>query len=115
MNAVTAIAAALILAGAALFLLAGIGLLRFPNLFARMHAATKPATLGMILVVSGTALEVGGTANVTRLLLVIALQLVTAPIAAHMIGRASHQGGVDVGGEIDELAEDDRRLEQAGG
>ncbi len=107
MSAVSIAAAALILSGVALFAVAGIGLLRFPNVFARMHAGTKPATLGLIAIASGAALEVGGTANVTRLVLVIALQLVTAPIAAHMVGRAAHRRGADVGGRIDELATED--------
>lgn len=103
---VTVIASALILSGVALGLIAGIGLLRFPNVFARMQAATKPAVLGLILVAAGAALEVGGTSNVTRLILVIMLQLVTAPIAAHMVGRAAHRRGAPVGGDIDELLRD---------
>lgn len=104
MSVVSIVASALILGGVALSAVAGIGLLRFPNVFARMHAATKPAVLGLMVVAAGSALEVGGTGNVTRLVLVIALQLVTAPIAAHMIGRAAHERGADVGGPIDDLA-----------
>lgn len=105
----TVISSVLILSGVALGIIAGIGLLRFPNVFARMQAATKPAVLGLILVAAGAALEVGGTANVTRLILVMMLQLVTAPIAAHMVGRAAHRRGAPVGGDTDELARDRAR------
>jgi multicomponent Na+:H+ antiporter subunit G len=50
------LAAALTLAGAALALVAGVGMVRFPDVFARMHAATKPATLGLLLIVLGALL-----------------------------------------------------------
>jgi len=103
-SALSVVASALILGGVALSAVGGIGLLRFPNVFARMHAATKPAVLGLMAIASGAALEVGGTGNISRLVLVIFLQLVTAPIAAHMVGRAAHSRGADVGGGIDELA-----------
>jgi len=102
----TVIASVFILSGVALAIIAGLGLLRFPNVFARMQAATKPAVTGLILVAVGAALEVGGTANVTRLILVIGFQILTAPIAAHMVGRAAHRRGVPVGGDTDELARD---------
>ncbi len=103
----TVVASALICAGVALAVVAGVGIVRFPNVFARMHAATKPATLGLILVAAGAAVEVGGTGNVTRLLLVIMLQVITAPIAAHMVGRAAHRRGAPAGGDIDELHDAD--------
>ncbi|MCZ7529894.1 MAG: monovalent cation/H(+) antiporter subunit G [Acidimicrobiia bacterium] len=101
----TIVASVLICAGVALALVAGVGIVRFPNVFARMHAATKPATLGLILVAAGAAVEVGGTGNVTRLILVILLQVLTAPIAAHMVGRAAHRRGAPTGGDVDELAD----------
>lgn len=96
----------LLLTGVALALVAGVGLLRFPDVFSRMHAATKPATLGMLLVMVGAALATDDVGNRTRLLLVAAFQFLTAPVAAHMIGRAAYRSGV--GGlsdlVVDELA-----------
>ena len=51
MSALEVVSAVLMLSGVALALLAAVGLLRFPDVFSRMHAATKPATLGLLLVV----------------------------------------------------------------
>lgn len=102
-----AISAVLLLTGAALSVLAGIGLHRFPDVFARMHAATKPATLGMVLILAGAGLQVGEPGDVAKLLLVIALQFVTAPIGAHLVGRAAYRAGTELSPEtsIDELAD----------
>lgn len=97
----------LILAGVLLTILAGIGLLRFPDVFARMHAATKPAILGLVLVLGGTAMLVDQPGDRVKLLLVAAFQLVTAPVAAHMVGRAAHRAGTHMSPltSIDELAD----------
>ncbi len=103
-----AAAAVLILTGVTLGVAAGLGLQRFPDVFARMHAATKPATLGLVLVLSGAALRVEDTGDVAKLLLVVALQFVTAPVGAHMIGRAAYRAGTELSPttSCDELARD---------
>ncbi len=107
------IASVLLLAGVGLSVVAGLGLQRFPDVFARMHAATKPATLGLVLVLAGAALRVDDTGDVAKLLLVVALQFVTAPVGAHMIGRAAYRAGTELSPTTtcDELARD----RQAGG
>lgn len=102
---------ALILAGAALAALAGVGQLRFADLFVRMHVATKPSTLGLLLVAIGAMIRVSERGAFALLALTIALQFLTAPVAAHLIGRAAHRRGeweadraaVDHLGEVDEL------------
>lgn len=93
-------------AGAALALIAGIGLQRFDDVFARMHAATKPATLGLALVLTGAALQVPDAGDVAKLLLVVILQFLTAPVGAHLIGRAAYRAGTELGEltVVDELA-----------
>ena len=96
--------AVLLLAGVLLTLVASIGLVRFPDVFTRMHAATKPATLGLLLVCAGAALVVDDGGDRAALLLVAAFQFVTAPVAAHMVGRAAYGAGV---GALDELVVDD--------
>jgi len=53
-----------------------------------MHATTKPATLGVLLCGVGAALQMASTSDVTKVVVIIVLQLVTAPIGAHMLGRA---------------------------
>ncbi len=82
------IAAIFLLLGAFLTLAAGVGILRFPDLLARMHSATKPQALGLILMISAEALRVRSWGVVGLLLLVIIFQLLTAPVGAHMLGRA---------------------------
>jgi len=56
-----------------------------------MHAATKPATLGVVLVLIGAAIAIGDFAVSSTLILIAALQLVTAPAGAHMVGRAAYR------------------------
>ena len=82
------VAGACLIAGAALAFTAGVGILRFPNLLARMHAVTKPQVLGLVLLCLGVALRVRSFAATTMLALVIGFQLLTSPVAAHLIGRA---------------------------
>ena len=106
MAAVEVVASALLLAGVLLAVVAGVGLVRFPDVFSRMHAATKPATLGMLLVVLGAVLVMGDTSNSAKLLLVAAFQFLTAPVAAHMIGRAAYAAGT---GALDELVVDEMK------
>ena len=103
------VTAALLLIGVALALLAGLGLLRFPDVFSRMHAATKPATLGLLCVVVGAALQMDDGSDAVKLLLVGAFQFLTAPVAAHMIGRAAYRSGT---GDLDGLVVDE--LKDAG-
>ncbi|HEX2046343.1 MAG TPA: monovalent cation/H(+) antiporter subunit G [Acidimicrobiales bacterium] len=105
---VDAIAGVLILVGVALAVTAGLGLQRFPDVFARMHAATKPATLGLVLVLAGAALRVNESGDVAKLLLVLVLQFITAPVGAHMVGRAAYRAGTELSPttSIDELARD---------
>lgn len=86
----------LLVAGALLTLLAAVGLLRFKDVFTRMHAATKPATLGLILVLSGTALAMDELEPVAKLVLVALLQFITAPVGAHLIGRSAFRAGADL-------------------
>lgn len=95
-------------AGALLALFAAIGVLRFPDIFARMHAATKPQVLGLFLVLVGIALILRHGTATWVLLLVAVGQMLTAPVAAHMIGRASYRTGVVPKSEftVDELTRD---------
>jgi multicomponent Na+:H+ antiporter subunit G len=80
--------ATLILAGALLALVAALGLHRLGDTLSRMHAATKPATLGVLCCAVGAALQVGDVSDVTKLIVVVVLQLVTAPVGAHMLARS---------------------------
>ncbi|GGC99585.1 monovalent cation/H(+) antiporter subunit G [Halopseudomonas salina] len=83
----------LILLGAAFSLLGALGVLRLPDAYTRMHAASKAGALGAILVLLGVLAATAGTAWV-EILLAIAVLLITAPLAAHAISRAGHMAGV---------------------
>lgn len=100
------IAGTLMAIGALLALIAGIGLQRFPDVFARMHAATKPATLGLALVLTGACFRMPDAGAVVKLLLVVVLQFITAPIGSHLVGRAAYRAGTELSRAtaIDELA-----------
>ena len=85
--------AACLTAGALLSLAAGIGVLRFPDVLDRMHAATKPQVLGVLLLLLGLALRLRTPADLGMIALVGIFQLSTAPVAAQMIGRAAYRSG----------------------
>ncbi|MGC5017758.1 monovalent cation/H(+) antiporter subunit G [Micromonospora sp. DT47] len=99
-----------LVAGALLSLAAGIGVLRFPDVLDRMHAATKPQVLGVLLLLLGLALRLRSPADLGMIALVGVFQLATAPVAAQMIGRAAYRSGrVDRSLlDTDELAEERR-------
>lgn len=96
--------------GALLALLAAIGLQRFDDVFARMHSATKPATLGLILTLAGTALVVPIPGAVAKLTLVILFQFITAPVGAHLVGRAAFRTGRELSPDtiVDDRADEIR-------
>lgn len=91
MNAL--LAALLLLAGAVFALAAGIGLLRFRDALARLHAGTKPQVLGLVCVLAAIAVGNGRWELVPGLVPVLGLQLVTIPVSGHMIARAAYRTG----------------------
>lgn len=90
--------------GAALVLLAGIGVVRFPDVYARMHAATKATTIGIALIGIAAAISLDGAR--AQITITIAFIFITAPTAAHLVGRAAHRAeGIDVDLDLrDDLA-----------
>ncbi|WP_436837331.1 monovalent cation/H(+) antiporter subunit G [Micromonospora matsumotoense] len=101
------LAAVALVSGALLSLAAGIGVLRFPDVLDRMHAATKPQVLGVLLLLVGLALRLRTAEDLGMIVLVGVFQLATAPVAAQMIGRAAYRSGrVDRSLlDVDELAD----------
>lgn len=102
------VGAALVVVGAFLCLSAAVGLVRFPDILTRMHAATKPQTLGLLVIVLGVAMSLRAPVALGVLFLVAVLQLMTAPVSAHMVARAAYRSNQIENGRIttDELAED---------
>lgn len=70
---------------------AGIGLLRFSDALSRLHAATKPQIFGLLLVIAAIALDQRSFATLLALVPVFVFQSLTAPVAAHMVGRAAYR------------------------
>ncbi len=100
------VASVLLLTGALQCLLGAVGLLRLPSLLGRLQAATKPQTLGLLLILAGTALLVP-PADAATLVLVAVFQLMTAPVLSQLVGRSAYRSGA-VQPEIlvvDELAD----------
>lgn len=87
------VAATCLLLGAMLTLVAGIGMLRLPDVLSRVHAATKPQVLGLLLVLLAVALRVRDLTSLGMVVLVAVFQLATSPIASHMVSRASFRAG----------------------
>ncbi|GEC02672.1 hypothetical protein SSP24_03270 [Streptomyces spinoverrucosus] len=85
-----AVTAVLLPAGAAFCLLGALGLLRFPDTGSRLHAAAKAQTLGLLLVLVGTAVQMP-LRHAPVLLLVALFQLLTAPVTSQIIGRAAYR------------------------
>ncbi len=85
--------AVLLLLGALLSLIATIGLIRFPDVLSRMHAATKPQVLGLLLILAGVGLRLRDPGTIGILLTIAVFQLLTTPVASHMVGRAAYRAG----------------------
>jgi multicomponent Na+:H+ antiporter subunit G len=103
--------AVLWLAGSAFALLAAIGVLRMPDVFTRMQASTKAATLGLGCLLLGTALQMGDFASFIRLSSIGAFVFLTTPVAGHVIARASYLADVPLwkGTVLDERRRDAER------
>ncbi|HLR90504.1 MAG TPA: monovalent cation/H(+) antiporter subunit G [Balneolaceae bacterium] len=97
-----------LITGSTFMLIASIGILRFPDFLMRMHASTKAGSLGASTLVIGAALMFPTTEVFTRAITTIIFILLTAPVAAHVIGRAAYHIGVEIweGTLVDELRED---------
>lgn len=95
------------ISGATLALIAAIGVVRLPDLLSRMHAATKPQVLGLMLVLTGLGFRLRDPEAIGILVLVALFQLVTSPVANHMVGRAAFRAGQmdDERFVVDELSE----------
>lgn len=97
----------LALCGAVLTLLAGVGVVRFPEVLSRMHALSKASTAGFVLVALGATIELDTANDRTTALLAAGLQILSLPVAANLIARAAYMAEgiehkVDL---VDELAD----------
>ena len=91
MTALDILAGVLILGGSALAMTAAVGVLRFPDTLSRMHAATKPQVLGLVLVLAGAAIRLRGHSDVGMLILTGLFTLITAPVIANRVGQLAYR------------------------
>ena len=88
------LSSALLLAGALFCLIGGIGLLRMPDFFTRMHAASVIETLGVALILLGLMLQAGLTLVAVKLLIMGVLVFFVSPIASHALAKAALVRGI---------------------
>jgi len=91
---VDVLSAMLLLAGGAFGIVGGIGLLRFPDFYSRLHAAGITDTLCMLLIILGLLLQTGLALVSIKLLLILLFMLFTSPTASHALARAGLAAGV---------------------
>ena len=85
---------ALIVAGAAACVISGYGMLRMPDLFTRIHAASVADTGGMLLILVGLMVQAGIGLTTAKLVLIVIFLLITSPTATHALARAARQDGI---------------------
>ena len=85
------VTAVLVLAGSTLVLTGAIGVVRFPDTLSRMHAATKPQVLGLLLVLVGAAIRLRGNADVGMVILTGLFTLITAPVVGNRVGQLAYR------------------------
>ena len=93
----TIVATMLLAAGAAFIAIAGIGVARLPDVFQRMHAATKAGGIGSSLVVLGVLVAGGGTRTLTGMLTIL-FMLLTLSVASQLLARAAYMSGATLHG-----------------
>jgi multicomponent Na+:H+ antiporter subunit G len=101
------IGGAVLIVGAVFILLAGVGVVRFDHVFARMHAAAKAPALGVLLIGVGTVLTIRTVQATVAVALVVVLQLIAGPVGTHMLGRAVYRRMQPPLGGPDQLADRD--------
>lgn len=106
--ALTVLAGVLVVVASLFTLTASVGLLRLPDLYTRMHAASKAGTLGSCVVLLALAAHAGDWTVAARALAGVAFFLLTAPISAHLLAKAAHAAGFrpDATAMRDDLADE---------
>jgi len=104
----------LLISGSVFSFVAALGMLRLPDTIIRMHAATKAGSLGTGLLLIALAVFFRETGITLRALATIVFLLLTAPVAAHLIGRAAYHSGIKLWHKtwIDHLRENSRESDK---
>lgn len=101
------IASALLIVGSIFCLVAAVGMLRLPDTLIRMHAATKAGTLGVGCILMAEAVAAAELGTTIKAIAAIVFLMLTAPVAAHLIGRAAYHRGIQLFDKtwVDELGD----------
>lgn len=89
------VSAALLLAGGTFFFAGTLGLLRFPDVYSRLHALTKADNLGLGFILAGLALQADSLATALKLVLVWPLVLAASAAVSHAIARRARHNGIE--------------------
>lgn len=84
----------LLLGGAVFSVIGGIGILRMPDFYTRMHAASITDTAGMTLMLAGLMLQAGLSLVTAKLVFIMVFLMITSPTATHALARAALHDGV---------------------
>jgi multicomponent Na+:H+ antiporter subunit G len=98
MSFVNLLSLLLVLCGALFFFAGTVGLVRFPDVFSRLHALTKADNLGLGFIVLGLALQVGSGLVLLKLVLIWLLAVLASSVSCHLIARHALRGGAEVRG-----------------
>lgn len=85
-----------VIVGVFFFITGTVGLLRFPDVYTRLHALTKADNLGLGLVLTGLAFQAESWTEVAKLLLIWFLVMLASASVAHLVARAAHQKGLEI-------------------
>jgi len=88
--------AVLLIVGSVFFLAGTLGLLRFPDVYTRLHALTKADNVGLGLIVAGLAIQIASWAGAVKLLLIWLLVLLAGASVSHLVSRAALRRGISV-------------------
>lgn len=94
--------------GAACSLIGAVGLIRFPDVYTRLHANTVVVVGGAIMLILGAVISTGPTPFLLKGAVIAAFLFLTAPVGSHAIARAAHRSGIKLweGSVVDKLKED---------
>ncbi|WP_119393600.1 monovalent cation/H(+) antiporter subunit G [Salinibius halmophilus] len=91
---IEALVSIILVLASALMLVAAVGIIRLPDLVTRLHATTKSGVLAITLIMIAVAVFFSESGVTTRVMAIIVFTFITAPVAAHAIGRAGYFSGV---------------------
>lgn len=94
----------LLVAGGVFVLIGGIGVIRMPNLYTRIHASGITDSIGPVLVLGGLMLQAGFTVELFKLAAILLFMMITGPTATYAVANAALSAGIDT--SLNDLDED---------